>query len=70
LADAILRLLDDPRLAAACGAAGRRTVETRYSLEAMTARFTALYEEMAAVRGLAIPEAGPMAAARVATGAA
>jgi glycosyltransferase involved in cell wall biosynthesis len=70
LADAIIRLLDDPRLAAACGAAGRRTVETRYSLEAMTARFTGLYEEMAAARGLAIPDVTPVTAARVATGAA
>ena len=70
MADAILRLLDDPRLAASCGAAGRRTVETRYGLDAMAARFTALYEEMAAARGLAIPDAERVPAARVATGAA
>jgi glycosyltransferase involved in cell wall biosynthesis len=70
MADAILRLLDDPRLAAACGAAGRRTIEARYGLDAMAARFTALYEELAAARGLAIPEAQPAMAARVATGAA
>jgi glycosyltransferase involved in cell wall biosynthesis len=70
LADAIVRLLDDPRLAASCGAAGRRTVEARYSLDAMAARFTALYEELAAARGLAIPDVTPLPAARVATGAA
>jgi glycosyltransferase involved in cell wall biosynthesis len=70
MADAILRLLDDPRLAASCGAAGRRTVETRYSLDAMAAHFTALYEELAAARGIPIPAAEPVTAARVATGAA
>jgi glycosyltransferase involved in cell wall biosynthesis len=70
MADAILRLLDDPRLAASCGAAGRRTVETRYSLDAMAARFTALYDEMAAARGLAIPDAERLPAACVATGTA
>lgn len=68
MADAILRLLDDPRTAAAYGAAGRRTVETRFSLDAMAASFTALYEEMAAVRGLAIPEVESAAPARLATG--
>ncbi len=70
MAEAILRLLDDPRLASAYGAAGRRTVEARYGLDAMAARFTALYEELAAARGLAIPDAQPSMAARVATGAA
>ena len=60
----------EPRLAAAYGAAGRRTVETRYGLDAMAARFTALYEELAAARGLALPDAQPAMAARVATGAA
>jgi hypothetical protein len=36
----------------------------------MAARFTALYEEMAAARGIAIPDAERVPAACVATGAA
>jgi hypothetical protein len=36
----------------------------------VAARFTALDEEMAAARGLAIPDVTPVTAARVATGAA
>ena len=36
----------------------------------MAARFTSLYEEMAAVPGLPIPDVEPVAPARVATGGA
>lgn len=70
MAEAILRLLDDPGTAAAYGAAGRRTVEARYGIDTMVGRFTALYEEMAAARGLAIPEPEAAAPARLATGGA
>jgi glycosyltransferase involved in cell wall biosynthesis len=68
MAEAILRLLDDPTTAAAYGAAGRRTVEARYSLDAMAARFTALYEELATARGLAVPEPDAEAPPRLAEG--
>jgi len=44
LAQAILDLLRDPQRAASCGAAARAMMETRGSLEAMAARYAALYE--------------------------
>lgn len=44
LAQAILDLLRNPQRAASCGAAARLMMETRGSLEAMAARYAALYE--------------------------
>ena len=47
LAAALRRLLDDPVLAARLGEAGRERVRDRFSVEAMTARLLALYDEVA-----------------------
>jgi glycosyltransferase involved in cell wall biosynthesis len=48
LAGAIRRLLDDPVLRRRLGEAGRRRVEERFSLDAMTQRMLAIYDEVAA----------------------
>jgi glycosyltransferase involved in cell wall biosynthesis len=55
LAAAVLRLLARPEEAAAFGAAGRRTVEARFSVEAMAARFAALYDELLGVHPAPAP---------------
>jgi glycosyltransferase involved in cell wall biosynthesis len=46
LAEAILRLLGDPGVACAQGAAGRTRVERSFSLDAMVTRYEALYSEL------------------------
>ena len=43
LAEAILRLLDDPALGARLGASARQTVDARFAFERMTADFESLY---------------------------
>ncbi len=48
LADAVNRLLDDPALAARLGAAGRRRVAERYTLDGMTERTLAVYANVVA----------------------
>jgi glycosyltransferase involved in cell wall biosynthesis len=48
LADAIDALLGDPEQARALGAAARRFVESRYSLDRMSATMTALYDRLLA----------------------
>jgi glycosyltransferase involved in cell wall biosynthesis len=53
LTAACLRLLEDPSGAAALGAEGRRTVLSRFSVGAMTARYSALYDALATAAGLA-----------------
>jgi glycosyltransferase involved in cell wall biosynthesis len=47
LAAAVRRLLDDPALAARLGAAARKTIPPRFSLEAMIAGYTDLYLSLA-----------------------
>ncbi len=51
LATAINALLDDPVLARQLGAAGRRRVAERYSLEGMSQRTLALYEDVLSRQG-------------------
>src|SRR5437879_3857530 len=46
LADAIIRLLRDPDLAAAYGRAGRARVERELRVDTMVARTEALYDEL------------------------
>ena len=46
LAGGIVRLLDDPALAAALGAAGREVVERHHGLEAMVRAYEAIYDEV------------------------
>jgi glycosyltransferase involved in cell wall biosynthesis len=46
LAQALLRLMDNPGLAAQMGAAGRQLVERQFSLERMVAGTTALYDDL------------------------
>ncbi len=58
LAAGVLRVLDDPREAAAFGAEGRRTVESQFSVDTMVGRFTALYDGLRAGRDMPAPERG------------
>lgn len=46
LAEAILRLLQDPDLATNLGVAARRTVERGYSIEQVAEQYVKLYQEM------------------------
>lgn len=46
-AEALLRVLQDPALAARLGAAARQRVEERYRIETTVARYGALYERLA-----------------------
>jgi glycosyltransferase involved in cell wall biosynthesis len=50
LADAVIRVLGDPALAARLGEAGRQLVEERYSWREVAARYAALYAEVVAGR--------------------
>ena len=50
LADAVVRLLDDPELRAQMGAIGRANVTSLYTLERLVADHAALYDELLASR--------------------
>jgi sugar transferase (PEP-CTERM/EpsH1 system associated) len=52
LADAILASLSDPARARAQGAAGRRRIEQRFSLDAMVASYESMYERLLARQGV------------------
>jgi glycosyltransferase involved in cell wall biosynthesis len=52
LAQAVLKLMNDPGLAAHMGAAGRRRVEREFSVERMVAETTALYDDLLSQKGL------------------
>jgi glycosyltransferase involved in cell wall biosynthesis len=54
LADAIMRLIEDEGRAAAYGAAGRATVESRYSFDRMVSAFESLYLDALGGSGLPI----------------
>ena len=55
LAQALVRLADDPAAAAAMGRAGREEVERRFSLQAMEAAYRRLYDGQLAALGTARP---------------
>jgi glycosyltransferase involved in cell wall biosynthesis len=57
-AGAITRLVQDRELAARLGAAARRTVVDRYSIQATAAAWLAAYNDVAAAAGLATPARG------------
>ncbi len=57
LAQAMLRYARDPALARAQGAAGRTRAERLFSLDAMVARYTALYDRLLQGRHGAVPAA-------------
>jgi glycosyltransferase involved in cell wall biosynthesis len=59
LAAGVLRLLANPTEAAAFGSAGRRTVESRFSVPAMVESFTRLYEECLGAAGVAFGSPAP-----------
>ena len=46
LARGVQRLLDDPQLAARCGAAGRRRAESEFSVERMVGAYADLYDQL------------------------
>ena len=46
LADALSRLLTQPRLARQMGEAGRRRVEAEFSMPVIAAKFAAVYEDL------------------------
>jgi glycosyltransferase involved in cell wall biosynthesis len=52
LAQAILRLMDNPELAAQMGLAGRQRVERDFSVERMVAETTALYDDLLRQKGI------------------
>lgn len=52
LAEAILAALSDPARARAQGAAGRRRIEQRFSLDAMVASYESMYERLLARQGV------------------
>lgn len=52
LAQAILRLMDNPGLAAQMGRAGRQRVERDFSVERMVAETTALYDDLLRQKGI------------------
>jgi glycosyltransferase involved in cell wall biosynthesis len=54
MAEAILRLLDDPARAREQGQAGRSRVEERFTEERMIRRYEALYAELAAGAGIQV----------------
>jgi L-malate glycosyltransferase len=58
LAAGVLRLLANPAEAGAFGAAGRRTIEAKFSVQAMVESFTRLYEECLSAAGIAVPGGG------------
>jgi glycosyltransferase involved in cell wall biosynthesis len=52
LAQAILKLMDNPELAAQMGLAGRQRVERDFSVERMVAETTALYDDLLRQKGI------------------
>jgi len=52
MADRLLRLLRDPNLRRGMGQAARRTVETRFSMNAMMSRLTEIYRELLAAKNV------------------
>lgn len=52
LAQDLLRLMDNPGLAAQMGAAGRQRVERQFSVERMVAKTTALYDDLLRQKGI------------------
>jgi len=54
LAGAILALLENPAWAARMGAAGRKRVEAKFSLDTIVAQWDALYEDLLASKGIAV----------------
>jgi glycosyltransferase involved in cell wall biosynthesis len=52
LAQAVLKLMNDPGLAAHMGAAGRRLVEAKFSVERMVAETTALCDDLLRQKGI------------------
>ncbi|MFP4058130.1 MAG: glycosyltransferase family 4 protein [Candidatus Brocadiia bacterium] len=61
LAQAIARLLDDPRLRARLAAEGRKTVQQRFATDKLVARVEALYRELVARRQPPAPQGDPHA---------
>ncbi|MGH2687474.1 MAG: glycosyltransferase, partial [Actinomycetota bacterium] len=63
LAAAVVRLARSPELRARLGAAGRRTVEERFSVQAAVRRVEAVYDEELARAGVpaSLPRAVPRA---------
>lgn len=59
LADACIRLACSPKLRARMGEAGRRTVEERFSLDAMVRQIEAVYDEELVRAGALPPERAP-----------
>lgn len=59
LADACIRLACSPELRARMGEAGRRTVEERFSLDAMVRRIEGVYDEELVRAGALPPERAP-----------
>jgi len=57
LAEAILRLMDDPEKARAFGRAGRRRVEERFTEDRMVAQYDALYTELGLEAGIQLAKA-------------
>jgi glycosyltransferase involved in cell wall biosynthesis len=54
LAQAILKLMDNPGLAAQMGIAGRQRVERDFSVERMVAETTALYDDLLRQKGICL----------------
>ena len=58
MAQALYRLAQQPRQAAAMGAAGRAAVDARFSLQAMVAAYDALYSEHLQRAGWSLDQPG------------
>jgi glycosyltransferase involved in cell wall biosynthesis len=55
MAQALVRLIDDPAHAAALGRAGRAAAEARFSLQAMVSAYRAVYDRGLAAAGVPVP---------------
>ena len=63
MADAVLRLLERPELAACMGEAGRRRVESAFDIRRMIRQYEQTYESLVASRATALPrDAGTLGA--------